>query len=464
MSEHIPHDPWASLAESLGASPSSEPSPPRPAQPPKPAPRPRSESRPRPAPAAGGDWDALASDLGIGGPAAEPPRPAPRPTAPPPRQDRETGDRAPRVERHHDEAHSRDEVAPRTPRAEDAAHRDHDRGGSRAADRGDDRGEEGGERRGRRRRGRRGGRGRGRRDGDRAAAGEDRGSVSREPRDREFDDRPRGGAEGEPRPQRQYDDEFEPRHATRSDEEPIEADLFAPADDAAAGQETPSRDGPRDEEDRPRRRRRRGRRGGRGRARGDREPGGQESGERREPPIRAGDEHDDEPLPSGYGVRPAARPDAAPRGEGEAARTGDDDGDGRGRRRRRRRRGEGRSGSGREAGGTSGSNRSAQGRRGRRPDGELRSSSSTLSRGRRADFAPVAGGYDEDEEGLEFLGIEEAGRESPRRDSRPEDDEILAESGLDSVRDVPSWVEAIGIVIAGNLDARSKPRGEGGRR
>ena len=105
-----------------------------------------------------------------------------------------------------------------------------------------------------------------------------------------------------------------------------------------------------------------------------------------------------------------------------------------------------------------------QGRRGRRSDGELRSSSSTLSRGRRADFAPVAGGYDEDDEGLEFLGIEEAGRESARRESRPEDDEILAESGLDSVRDVPSWVEAIGIVIAGNLDARSKPRSEGGRR
>jgi hypothetical protein len=163
-------------------------------------------------------------------------------------------------------------------------------------------------------------------------------------------------------------------------------------------------------------------------------------------------------------VRPAARSDAAPRGEGEAARTGDDEGDGRGRRRRRRRRGEGRSGSGREAGGTSGSSRSTQGRRGRRSDGELRSSSSTLSRGRRADFAPVAGGYDEDDEGLEFLGIEEAGRESARRDSRPEDDEILAESGLDSVRDVPSWVEAIGIVIAGNLDARSTPRGEGGRR
>jgi len=36
----------------------------------------------------------------------------------------------------------------------------------------------------------------------------------------------------------------------------------------------------------------------------------------------------------------------------------------------------------------------------------------------------------------------------------------LAESGLSGVTDVPSWVEAIGIVIASNLDARNRsPRG-----
>ncbi len=34
---------------------------------------------------------------------------------------------------------------------------------------------------------------------------------------------------------------------------------------------------------------------------------------------------------------------------------------------------------------------------------------------------------------------------------------MLAESGLNTVTDVPSWVEAIGIVIAGNLDARNRP-------
>ena len=73
---------------------------------------------------------------------------------------------------------------------------------------------------------------------------------------------------------------------------------------------------------------------------------------------------------------------------------------------------------------------------------------------------PVSRGYDEDDEGLEFLGVEEAGRESqPRREPRRGDeDDVLAESGLSSVLGVPSWVEEIGIVIASNLDARSRPR------
>jgi len=40
----------------------------------------------------------------------------------------------------------------------------------------------------------------------------------------------------------------------------------------------------------------------------------------------------------------------------------------------------------------------------------------------------------------------------------------LTESGLSSVIDVPSWVEAIGIVIAGNLAARSRSgRGDAGK-
>ncbi|NDC55099.1 MAG: hypothetical protein EBZ74_12735, partial [Planctomycetia bacterium] len=67
-------------------------------------------------------------------------------------------------------------------------------------------------------------------------------------------------------------------------------------------------------------------------------------------------------------------------------------------------------------------------------------------------------------EGLEFLGVEEASRELPphREKRHVEDDEVLEESGLNAVRDVPSWVEAIGIVIAGNLDARSRPRSDRG--
>lgn len=73
----------------------------------------------------------------------------------------------------------------------------------------------------------------------------------------------------------------------------------------------------------------------------------------------------------------------------------------------------------------------------------------------------MAGRHEDDDEGLEFLGVEEAGLDTARRARAPEDDEILAESGLSTVLDVPSWVEAIGIVIAGNLDARSRsPRGD----
>jgi hypothetical protein len=77
----------------------------------------------------------------------------------------------------------------------------------------------------------------------------------------------------------------------------------------------------------------------------------------------------------------------------------------------------------------------------------------------------VSGRYEEDDEGLEFLGVEEAARD-PEARPRPgaEDDSVLVESGLTSVLDVPSWVEAIGIVIAGNLAARTRSgRSDGGK-
>jgi len=51
--------------------------------------------------------------------------------------------------------------------------------------------------------------------------------------------------------------------------------------------------------------------------------------------------------------------------------------------------------------------------------------------------------------------MDEAAAAADRRAAA--DDELLSESGLDSVRDVPSWVEAIGIVIAGNMDSRKQP-------
>jgi len=77
-------------------------------------------------------------------------------------------------------------------------------------------------------------------------------------------------------------------------------------------------------------------------------------------------------------------------------------------------------------------------------------------RRRRETFSRVGEGRDEDDEGLEFLGMDETAAEA--NDRRPAgDEELLAESGLDSVRDVPSWVEAIGIVIAGNMDSRKQP-------
>lgn len=173
---------------------------------------------------------------------------------------------------------------------------------------------------------------------------------------------------------------------------------------------------------------------------------------------RGDDAPDDEPLPSGYGRAPAT-PRPAANGSG---------GDGESRGRRRRGRGDRKSSTPRAAGepAAEGTEKKARGRssrsgtagRSRRPEPELRSTS-RLARGRRDDFAPVAGGYEEDDEGLDFLGIEDTNREPARTEPRrnDDDDELLAESGLSSVTDVPSWVEAIGIVIASNLDARNRP-------
>jgi len=445
MHEPDQHDPWASLADSLGVGPGPEPSPPEPVPPARP-PAARRSSAPtrKPARPVGersssepGAWDELASTLGLesGDRSRENRQGSERRDRGPTTEERTAGDTA-TGER------SFGMPAPETRRPLDEA--------------GDDRED----RRPRRRRGRRG---RGRSEDRREEGRRDDFDAPVRPRpvSGDFDDEPvRDDLVGPAVRQSPPDDLW--------DDAPRSAD--GPADDAAAP----------DDEDRPRRRRRRGRRGGRGRSRSTRV--GDANGDTPLDDLPAPVEDvDDEPLPGGYGVRPAGRPPVErPR---EAADGGGDQAAAEGRpRRRRRRRGDGRGretngdaasrpaarsegsgrreGAGREAGirdrDVGGRDKEGSGRkrrdrrRDRRSDSESRSSS---GRGRRTDFAPVGPRYEEDDEGLEFLGIDD----SSAPPSRPaEVDDVLVESGLTTVSDVPSWVEAIGIVIAGNLDARNK--------
>jgi len=325
----------------------------------------------------------------------------------------------------------------------------------------------------RRRRGRRGGRGRVRREDDQV---ERPNEASADRRDAAPSDGFRGSSvhsddAWEIRDSRRTDDI---RDSRRTDHTNDEGSSESRSDAGESGERQGEKSVQGDDDSRPRRRRR-GRRGGRGRRR-DSEDGARGEAASGDTPARGpstAGEGDDEPLPTSYGMRP--RSSGPARGEGSRtdrpaeAKEGEEaaGSEGRGRRRRRRRGGEGRSRSDREssssssASSSSASNRDSgqsrpRSRSGRRSTGESRSSS--FSRGRRDDFAPVAGRHDDDDEGLEFLGVEEAGQESSRRQRAAEDEDILVESGLNSVLDVPSWVEAIGIVIAGNLDARNKAR------
>jgi ribonuclease E len=327
----------------------------------------------------------------------------------------------------------------------------------------------------RRRRGRRGGRGRSR-EGERA--GDERGpETRRDDRDAAAgDDRPRRGLPAETRAT--DDDWSERRDADRPSrrdfgdglaDEPLAA--RSDEDGLPAPRRETEEEGTEDGE-RTRKRRRRGRRGGRGRGR-TRTADEAAGGDRNEGSPVANDEHDDEPLPASYGSRPGATADERPRpaaaGRSEAGRSeagggrGEAGGEKRGRGRRRRR--SGRDGAEPRRSGASGERREpASGRSTERRE-RRRRDDSRGSRGHRSDFAPVSGRYEEDDEGLEFLGVEEAARDPDARPRPPaEDDGVLAESGLTSVLDVPSWVEAIGIVIAGNLTARSRSgRGDGGK-
>ena len=537
MSEHEhKNDPWADLAESLGAKPVAKPadepaSRPAASTPSTPARPPQKPREVKPASAPRSDWGDLASSLGLE-PSKEPPatpppsRPQPiaaqaprasveppprrgdrdqdefsfgsrRPAAEPsPRQDRESA-RTQRHDANEPLVPSRSEAtAPSRPVGERADAESRDRSDSGAPSRGarDDDQADG---RGRRRRGRRGGRGRGRRDENR-----DRPVPGRLDDEQASDRWPAEAADhdgfDEPR-------DVRPEGAGNRAGLPAAGGVSGDAigDDDGGPRSEPAGDGDRDADGAPRRRRRRGRRGGRRRGRGDREgdvaarpqadrDGGEQPRDAIAESSRFADhdadhDADDEPLPAGYGMRPAVRPatdggrsDASRREGGESSGTARADdresGDAGGRRRRRRRRGgEGR---GREGRGTavpaegSTSRRSSEGggrrgRRDRRSTSEESRSASTFDRGRRDEFAPVAGGRDEDDEGLEFLGVEDASQDGHGRGDRhpADDDDSIVESGLNEVLDVPSWVEAIGIVIAGNLDARSRsPRtGDGGR-
>lgn len=463
--QHPDHDdPWASLADSLGMSGSPEPEAPLPeSRQPLPSKEPR---KPRPSRSGSSKppsaWSDLAANLGLEPGAPEPPPARP---APPPRERREdaASDRPAIDHGRSDRGGSERSVGERGGRERDGRERGGRERGDRdraAADRagsedrvgrqplrsegfgegiatgtedsaGEDRAT--GEGRGRRRRGRRGGRRRG---------GRGEGAPDRERRD---DDRA-GPAAGDA--VARDDSQMHDRSPSHDDDiDIVDERALAGGEEGTAGPEGDTRSS--DESGEPRRRRRRrGRRGGK-RRRGSEESAGEaaagrspdDTGDR--PAGRTGgrDEHDEEPLPSGYGVVRPPKPAARPSGEAAAGERSDREGESGDRTRRRRRRG---------------------GRRRSDRSGEERRSSGSGRRSR-GDFAPVAGSFDEDDEGLEFLGLEEAGKPRPRREPAAGEEDVLVESGLSEVLDVPSWVEAIGIVIAGNLDARSRHREDRGR-
>jgi hypothetical protein len=534
------HDPWASLADSLGLpdrpeQPAAAPISPPPARSAAPARR-----DPKPRQDASTDWNALANGLGLE-PAAEPPKASrepseagvappvqavqPRPAATEPTErtpEHRTADdiaaRLARAERLWDDepagpAGRREPPADRSSRP--AERRDHEprerptelseeaprpaQAASQVArEDGADEGHDGGERRRGRRRGRRGGRGRSRQREDaldrrpeQAAAeptwrgddAEDRRLVDTEAaRDEEVTDHHDSGTVDHHPPADEYDgsprdlsgdsrqlegrDDREPRsrgrrrgrRGRRSDGECRDRESTAerasrPADERPASRRDNSgRDETENELEDPdllgdesldttknssgnepdqgsdsdteptRKRRRRGRRGGRRRSK--------IRGENGSTDVSTGEgEGGDEPTPTGYVGASAPRPQEGRRKRDGGERSTDD---------RSRRRGRGGRGSEERSG----------------------------SRGRSRTFQPVSSSFSQDDEGLEYLGLDE----SDQHDASPEprrsqgEDDAVAESGLDAVRDVPSWVEAIGIVIAGNLDARSKsPSVEAGR-
>ena len=428
-------DTWADLAESLGATPQPDATPPSSAE--KPAPVAPPPSAEKPAPTApppsvptppkktrSGGWDSLASELGIQpqqGTQNVQPSPTPKPTKPDlPESKQVERPRHPEQEPAKKEQDGwADNVLPNeTTKGDDENQDSSDTSESK----------ERRERRGRRRRGRRGGR-------DRQARNtRDESNETQQSSDRRLSNRPH-----------QHPD---------SDDQGVDSEIKAANQSAEKdGDLSPSeKDQSTEDGEQPRRRRRRGRRGGRRRSTRERLAGERQTAETPESEQRLAD-LDDEPLATSYGL-PVNNNDSSVAEEKQPENKPDDTAEGERRPRRRRRRR------------NNGESRPAPSSRetprdGRRRRGDLSRSPSRSSRGRRREnFAPVAGKFEEDDEGLEFLGVDEPhATPATKKEDASQEDDALAESGLDTVRDVPSWVEAIGMVIAPNLEARNKSGG-----
>ena len=486
------NDPWADLADSLGAAPRGEPAQKpqsRPGKPRKPAEAAKPAKESPAAKTSQTDWGGVADQLGIepSSPASPVParkktprdaEPAPQPpqaerppvddgfgaglledggstpqrSARPPGRSNERPRRSSRPARSDNDA--RQVTASEHDRSQEASDQangqtrdqtqDHvrDQGRDQATD-------ESGEPR-RRRRGRRGGRGRGRRH-DRSTQEDVRVDDNEElpgyGRNLDGERNERHGSSVEApsdfQPKTPSEDGFGQRLNADSEERAADPDAGPRSGGSREDDQEESRT-----DDRPPRRRRRRR--GRGRRTRDGENVANE-----------GQRSHDESGEESNEVKGSHQAGEKPFTERESRGNEESDGEPRRRRRRRRRRssdeglqesgGEDRPARSSDSDNSRGQRRPARsgGRRGearRGSDGEGR---------RREAFSRVGSRREDDEEGLEFLGTEDEMASSDRRDHGDED--VLSESGLDSVRDVPSWVEAIGIVIAGNMDSRKQP-------
>ena len=473
------NDPWANLADSLGAAPEGEPIQKpqhRPVTPLKPTETKKPGNETPAAKKSETDWGGLANQLGLESSAPVAPKPEWRSepkesgrAAPPPQADSppindgfgagllDDVDSMPqhssRPPRRSNDTQSR---SSRPPRFDKNVEQETPAQPECSPESGNQTSDESGEPK-RRRRGRRGGRGRGRRN-DRSAQ-----NATRAQGEGHIDDneelpgygRNLGGERNERHdsaseaPQangsqaREQEDEFGHGLYVGAERQNLENGTGPRAGSSQDDDQEQSRAG-----DRPPRRRRRRRRGRRTRDGEAIENIGQRSGE-----------EESEELDE---VKVSHQPAEKPFNEHDSGENENSDGEPRRRRRRRRRRrtsdeqsqetiGEDRSDrrSGvDDAGGQRRPDRSGgRGREARRGgDGEGRRSGT---------FSRVGSRREDDEEGLEFLGTEGEQASSDHRENGDEDS--LSDSGLDGVRDVPSWVEAIGIVIAGNMDSRKQP-------